>query len=225
MQYLKIALLLVIAILAKCQDEIPDEGVFKAINGLTVLDEEGVNQILKTTDMTYFVYVFSPASINSRKGGVLVAKVAQKLDFLAGIILINCDNFKADKLSYLCEKSPEAQDGFPKMFLYVPPEYKINPYTRKVNEHTIIAYDKNDVSELSIYNFITPHINSRSVALNSDNVEDFLSNPATNKLILFSEKNKTPLMWRGLSNYFFDRLQFGHVEKNQVALYNYLSGS
>jgi hypothetical protein len=194
-----------------------DDDLFHSINGLTVRSENSIREILGKTDMTYFVYVYLKSSPNSRTGAEILAKVAEKLNFLAGILLVDCDDYETDNPK-ICTKPEGAKDGFPKMFLYVPPEFKHNPYTKQVNEHTTKPYDKNEVSESLIYNFIIQNIPSRSVALNTENHETFMSNFAMNKVILFTEKPKAPLMWRGLSNYFYDRIAFAHVGKDQTAL-------
>jgi hypothetical protein len=193
------------------------DDLFYSINGLTVRSEKTIREILSSTDMTYFVYVYLKTSPNSRAGAELVSRVAEKLEFIAGILLIDCDDYETDNPK-ICERPEGAKDGFPKMFLYVPPEYKYNPYTKEMNEHTIKPYSKNEVSDSLIYNFITQNIPSRSVQINAENHETFMSNFALNKVILFTEKAKAPLMWRGLSNYFYDRLAFGHVGKDQTAL-------
>lgn len=41
-----------------------------------------------------------------------------------------------------------------------------------------------------------------------------------NKAILFSDKPKTPLIYRGLSNHFYDRMLFGEVDNTETALLN-----
>ena len=218
MKITQIVVFLLVILLISSQDKIPDESIFSTIHGLTLKSEKALSEILKETDMTYFVFYYTKNSQNSRKGAEILSKVAQKLNFLAGILLIDCDDYITSESNKFCVKDPEAQDGFPKMYLYVPPEYKINPYTKKVNEHSLLHYDKHEVSENNVYNFITPYIQSRSIALNNDNIDQFLSEMALNKVILFTEKTKTPLMWRGLSNFYYDRLSFAHVDKDQTAI-------
>jgi hypothetical protein len=194
-----------------------DESIFQAIEGLTITSEQAIRDILASTDMTYLAYYYVKSSPNSRIGADILSRVAEKLNFLAGILLIDCDDYQTDN-QVICKKPEDAKDGFPKMILYVPPEYKYNPYTKQLNEHFTKFYEKNEVSETLIYNFITQNIPSRSIALTSENHETFMSNYALNKVILFTEKPKTPLMWRGLSTYFYDRVALAHVSKDQMAL-------
>jgi hypothetical protein len=199
------------------QNNKEEDDIFKKILAIKVRHIEGLGQILNETDITYMAYFYVKNSENSRKGAEFLMKIAEKLDFLAGILLIDCDDFTPKDIEY-CVKDPNAKDGYPKMVIYKPPEYRINPYTKERIPHSEIVYDKREVSEPTIYNFITSHILNKSIKLNSDNIEGFLSNVLYNKVILFTDKTQTPLLFRGLSSFYYDRLLFGEVEKDNTAL-------
>jgi len=51
--------------------------------------------------------------------------------------------------------------------------------------------------------------------LTNENIDDFLSNTEYNKILLFTDKDKTPLLFRALSGIFYDRLHFGIIKKDQ----------
>jgi len=80
-------------------------------------------------------------------------------------------------------------------------------------------WDRPEFSENLVYNFITSSIANKAITkLNIDNIDDFLSNQEYNKIILFTDKKQTPLIFRGLSNFFFNQLLFGEVEKEEKKL-------
>lgn len=194
-----------------------DLGVFGKILSIRVRHIKALEKILSESDITHLAYFFVKDSENSKRGAEFLSPISEKLDFLAGIILVDCDDFEP-KDFYYCQKDPEAKDGYPKMVIYKPPEYKVNPYTKEPNPHTEIPYDKKEVSEASIYNFITSHIINKSTKLNPDNIDNFLNNIVYNKVILFTDKTQTPLLFRGLSSFYYDRLLFGEVGKEHSSL-------
>lgn len=191
--------------------------VFDKVLSIRIKHIDGLAQILNETDLSYLAYFYVKDSENSKLGAEFLIKTAEKLDFLAGVLMIDCDDFHPRNISF-CQKDPAAKDGFPKMVVYKPPEYRVNPYTQQRVPHEEIVYDKKEVSEASIYNFVTSQILNKSIKLNSENIESFLANPLFNKVILFTDKTQTPLLYRGLSSFYYDRLLFGEIEKDQIDL-------
>jgi hypothetical protein len=133
---------------------------------------------------------------------------------LAQVIMVNC--FTSDYMDKdVCQRGPDVKDGFPRMVLLSPPKLKFNPYTGKENSYTEKKYTEREVTPKILYNFITDGITDYSVSLHNDNIDDFLNNVEMNKMILFTDKDKTPLLYRGLSGEFYDRIKFGIVKKDQ----------
>jgi hypothetical protein len=199
-------------------EKIEDENkIFDDVISYKIKNIDGIQKLLDETDMTYLAYYYKKTSRNSRLGAQILRPVSKKLNYLANILMIDCDEVEP-KDTPACQKDPEAADGFPKMEVYSPPEYKFNPYTKKMNSHNRRLYDTPEVNENLIYNFITKNIPSRAVKLTPENFENFATNMEFNKVILFTDKPRTPLLFRGLSNFFYDRLIFGEVDKDQVAL-------
>lgn len=151
-----------------------------------------------------------------------LSNVAEKLNYLSGILLINCEDNETEFERCRDENKEKAKekdiDIYPMITLFIPPELKFNPYTKKFNKHYEKMYDKQEISENFIYNFITANILNKGKKLNDDNIDDFLANNEFNKLLLFTDKKQTPLIFRGLSNYFYSQLLFGEVEKSQDKL-------
>jgi hypothetical protein len=104
------------------------------------------------------------------------------------------------------------------MVLLIPPKLKVNPYTKEVYPYTEKPYKESRVNHGNIYNFITYSIQDHSINLTNNNIDSFLNNVDMNKLILFTDKDKTPLLYRGLSSFFYDRLQLGIVKKMKKTL-------
>ncbi len=191
--------------------------VFDRILSIRLKHIDGLAKILNETDQTYLAYFYVKGSENSKMGAEFLTKVSEKLDFLAGILMIDCEDFIPRDFAF-CQKDPEAKDGFPKMVVYKPPEYRVNPYTQQRVPHEEIVYAQKEVSEASIYNFLTGHILNKSIKVNSENIESFLANRLFNKVLLFTDKTQTPLLYRGLSSFYYDRLLFGEIEKDQIDL-------
>lgn len=190
---------------------------FNSIKGIKIKEIEEIDRLLDESDMTYFAYYYKQSSKNSKKVGELLIKIANKLEYLATVILVDCDEDNLREIN-MCRNIPEIEDGFPRMEVYSPPPYKYNPYTKEMLKHTKYIYNKQEVGENLIYNFITQHIPARVTKLEAANFENFASNMDLNKVILFTDKEKTPLLFRGLSNYFYDKLLFGEVGKDETAL-------
>lgn len=195
-----------------------DETIFEKISAMKVQKWDEVLHVLSETDLTYLGFYYSKYSKNSQMVGLFLQSIAAKLEFLAGMFLVDCDEPELTELAP-CKKLPDTnQDSFPRIELFIPPELKLNPYTKQYNQHSAIKYDKREISEVLLYNFITQNIPSRTTKLTKDNLDNFLSHTEFNKVILFTDKPKSPLLYRGLSTYFYDRLAFGEVDKDQAVL-------
>jgi protein disulfide-isomerase A6 len=190
---------------------------FNSIKGIKIKEIGEIQKLLDETDMTYFAFYYKETSENSKKVGELLQKIAIKLDYLTVILLIDCDQENFSDVE-MCRIIPDVKDGYPRMEVYSPPEYKYNPYTKQMLKHSVHRYDKKEVGENLIYNFITTYIPARVTKLDPENFENFVNNLDLNKVILFTDKEKTPLLLRGLSNYFYDKLLFGEVGKHETSL-------
>ena len=71
------------------------------------------------------------------------------------------------------------------------------------------------MSVKTLNSFIANGITDKSININKNNIDDFLRNNEMNKFILFTEKKNTPLLFKGLSNYFYDKIKFAVVKKSE----------
>lgn len=169
---------------------------------------------IKDSEITYFLFYYHPDSENSKQGIKFLREIVPKLEYLAEILLVNCQLSDYAERS-VCIKPSEVKDGFPRMVVLIPPKVKINPYTKKPNSYVEKKYTEQEVSPKSIYKFITDNIPDFSIHLNNENIDEFLNDYEYNKLILFTDKETTPLLYRGLSGYYYDRVKFGLVKSDQ----------
>ena len=187
---------------------------------IKVKDHSEIIKLTTDSEITYFAYYYLESSQNSHNGAKILKELSAKLNFLAKIIMINCDFEGFSKRNICVKPATDENDTFPRMVLLIPPKMKVNPYTKEVYPYTEKAYKENRVNHGSIYNFITSSVQDYSINLTNDNIDSFLKNVDMNKLILFTDKDKTPLLYRGLSSYFYDRLQLGIVKKNEKDITN-----
>ena len=116
------------------------------------------------------------------------------------------------------QNDDDMEDEFYRIEMFVPPQYKYNPYTKELNKHQKLQYAKSDISDKALYKFLTKVIISREQKVNNENFDNFKLRADLNKVLLFTNKKASPLMFRGLSGYFYDRLHFGVVQDTEKAL-------
>ena len=180
----------------------------------TTSDE--ISNYLKTIDLTILVFYYRTDSEISKEVAKNLRIVYSKLQYLTEFLLVNCDNNHMDECKPINDNMDE--NSFFRLEIYIPPEYKVNPYTKEINKHYKIPYDKSNISEKALYTFVSKAIISKEQMLTNENYENFKSRSDLNKVILFTNKKNSPLMYRGLSGYFYDRLSFGIVFDNEKKL-------
>lgn len=190
------------------------------INGVKIRSKAHLTKLLNETDSTYMLYYYSKQSNNSIIGAAQLQMIDRKLDYLAKILFIDCGEVEADEFP-ICRGSGGSQeyDYFPRIRLLIPNAVKFNE-AKEIIPHREIGFNKEFVSDKTMYEFITENIISFSVRLNSKNFQILEKQTFFNKVVLFTEKDSTPLIYRGLSNFFYDRIVFGEVGKNETELCN-----
>jgi hypothetical protein len=190
---------------------------FEEILGYRIRSEDEIEHLLKISDLTFLRFAYRKSSAKSRKIAEHLKYVNQKLEGLAGILLIDCDTF-VPETSVICKENPYMNDSFPRLKLLVPPEKRFDPYTGHTEVHYEFPLNTDDMSENGIYSFITSNMPYYTHVLNDDNIYSFLNSELFNKVILFSNKKQPSMIIKGLTNYFFDRILFGEVDENEKAL-------
>ena len=192
-----------------------EKSELKSLPGKKFSSQEEITSYLKTVDTTIVVFYYKTASENAEEIAKNLKIVYSKLKYLIELISINCDDNTMDE----CTKTEDnlMDEEFYRIEIYVPPLYKQNPYTKELNSHQKMQYAKSDTSDKALYKFLTKMIISREQVITNENYENFKTRANLNKAILFTNKKSSPLMWRGLSGYFYDRIALGIVyntEKN-----------
>ena len=205
-------------LILKCNNQIPENFDFSSLPGITITSESDITTLLNSTDITYFLFYYKKESSHSKGIGQLLKNIYPKIKYLAEFLLIDCDNGSLSSMTQCQNQNNMNDDVFVYFEIYEPPIYKINPYTKKINTHVKRLYDRQEVEEKSLFNFIAKSIVSRAQELNEENYDIFINNPKLNKFILFTEKTRIPLLFRGISNYFYDQISFGIVNKKEKKL-------
>ena len=187
----------------------------KTLPGIALDSQDEISQYLKKSDVTLLVFYYKTESEKAEEIAGNLKIVYSKLKYLIEIIKINCDNNHMEE----CTKTEDnlMDEEFYRIEVYMPPLYKYNPYTKEMNSHQKLQYAKSDISDKALYKFLTKTIVSREQVITNENYENFKTRSNLNKVLLFTNKKSSPLMYRGLSGYFYDRLALGIVyetEKN-----------
>jgi hypothetical protein len=190
------------------------------VNGIKIRDYNEVDRYLNTTDTTYFLYFYNKTGMNSVMGAYYLQKLDRKLDYITKIFLIDCNDVIQNIRQCQTHKNTTF-DPYPQFELLVPPLYRFDPTTKQMNVHTNVYFGGKQVTEDTLYKFIVDNIVSYSTQIESKEIlETFIYQPVFNKIILFTEKDTTPLIYKGLTNYYYDRLLFGEIRSNQTDLVN-----
>ncbi|MCQ2819142.1 MAG: hypothetical protein MJ252_17910 [archaeon] len=202
------------------------EGPFAELRGTHLTTS--FPEYLNNSDNTLFVFYYKPTSGLSLQIASVLPKIEKRLEYLLEFVYVNC-NLAVHKDTDACKyKKPDNNDinmddntmeelekNFFRLAVFTPPLYKYNPYTKKKNSYSVKVYDKVNFEETPITNFITSGIISRSVKLQKETYKNFIEDLKMNKFILVTSKEKTPLLFRGMSNYFYGKIAFGEVHESE----------
>lgn len=211
-----------------------DVRVYREVkNSIHFNNMEDFQEWVYKNDVTFLTYYYSKNHTFSKMGAYYLYKLENKLDGLAKIVFIDCDEIKQrDKVNECNVKDKQGEYIFPRMKLAVPPREKYNPITKKVDIHTEVRYSENNVSTDLMYKFIINNLKSHTQILDSSNLKSFLQKPLLSKAIIFHEEthfnktygNKTErererdIFIKGASNIYYDRIAIGEVYNNTLAL-------
>ena len=209
-------LLLTLTIFFICLSFTKSAKELKTLPGIKLDTQEEISQYLKKTDVTILVFYYKSESEKAEEIAGNLKIVYSKLKYLIEIIKVNCDNNHMEE----CTQTEDnlMDEEFYRIEVYVPPIYKLNPYTKEMNSHQKLQYAKSDISDKALYKFLTKTIISREQIITNENFENFKTKSNLNKVILFTNKKSSPLMYRGLSGYFYDRLALGIVYESEKNL-------
>ena len=108
------------------------------------------------------------------------------------------------------------------MVMISPPEYKINPYTKKPATPSIKTFQEEykQFSKENIEEFVMKKLPDFSTKVEPDKIDEFVKKRDLNTVILLTKKKKVGTLMKAISAEFRNRLQFGvvNVEEKMPSL-------
>ena len=144
--FLLILILSFSSIFAKVETEI------KKLPSKKFTTQEEISKYLKTTDLTILVFYYKTGSEKSNAVAENLKIVYSKLQYLIEFISIDCDKSSMEGCR---QNDDDMEDEFYRIEMFVPPQYKYNPYTKELNKHQKLQYAKSDISDKALYKFLT----------------------------------------------------------------------
>jgi hypothetical protein len=190
--------------------------IFEDIPGAyRIRSNQELQFLLEIEDLVFLKFSYRVSSKPSATIAKYVKSISEKLEYLVGIILIDCDSYEP-LWSDDCA-NPE-YELFPRIKLYVPPEKRFDKELNSWATHFSIPFTEKDTNENKLYSFVLNNIPNKSTKLQRNNEFGFFRSSTMNKIILFTDKPLPTVLFKGLSNYFFDRIEFGIVYKEETEL-------
>ena len=162
--------------------------------------------LIENPDYMTMTIIYDISTAGSIALNQILLELLPKYENYVKFVALDCDD-----VPDLCK--PEIRSQMPIFQGYVPAG--INPYTNKPLVHEK-GY-QGAISFKDISNFFTEHVPYLGEYLTPDNIDRFQSEEG-NKLILFTNKEKVPMIYRGLSSKYRGYLDFGLVFLNQTEL-------
>ena len=117
--------------------------MFNKLNVFRIRSEVELGYLTELMDFTILQFYYVPYSANSRKVAEELIKVNKRIENLALIAAINCEEFTPPNFKH-CHRNEYTTDSFPKLRLYVPPEKRFDHEKREVNRHLDMPYTEKD---------------------------------------------------------------------------------
>lgn len=128
--------------------------------------------------------------------------------------VVNANHEVAESFAWN-EKACDPELITPNMFLMVPPDLKVNPYTGEIMPKNLVTYPAGSLSEKDLKDWILENLpNYSEVFTRRADVLKFQSELDIAKVYLFSNKAKTPPIYAALTTQFFNQVRFAFVRKD-----------
>lgn len=193
------------------------ENPINKLNVFRIRSEVELGYLTELLDFTILQFYYLPESSESKRVAEELIKVNKRIDQLAIIAAINCEDFDPPNFKH-CRQNEYGGDSFPKLRLFVPPEKRYNSKEREIKRHFDVPYTEKEMTENKIFKFITTNIPNKSTSLDSYTITPFLNSDSMNKVILFTDKYFPGLIFRGLTCNFYDKLLFATVHSSEKEL-------
>ena len=162
--------------------------------------------LIENPDYLTMTIIYDISTAGSIALNQVLLELLPKYENYVKFVALDCDD-----VPDLCK--PEIRSQMPIFQGYVPAG--INPYTSKPLVHEK-GY-QGAISVKDIGNFFTEHVPYLGEYLSPETMDRFQSEEG-NKVILFTNKEKVPMIYRGLTSKYRGYLEFGLVFLNQTDL-------
>lgn len=179
-----------------------------------------IQRVATASDHVAMLYFYREDCLPCREVEAVVTEFSQKMEKIVKTYAIQCDGEFSEELARVAPVClPENADAMPGIVFYEPAKIPINPYTKQPMQGTPHQY-QGAASSKSLEAFAAgfiPFWGKRIASLAE--LEGLLADKTIpNKVLLFTTKKEAPLVSRGLSAEFRDRLEFieVHVDQEEV---------
>jgi protein disulfide-isomerase A6 len=182
-------------------------GLYDGVADVVMLTKDNFASQVFSTEHVWVVEFFAPWCGHCKHFAPEYAKAAQSLRGIVKVGAVNCDEQKE-----VC--GAFSVQGFPTIKLF-PSEL-----TKTDKGYTKVPADYNSArSAAALANAATALIPNFAQLLTAANEEKFFSgNEKMAKVVLFTDKDKTPLLYKALAVEFRRGLEFGEIRSDQRAL-------
>jgi len=196
------------------KEKVDDEGE----STIQELDNIAVLHSYIKQDQFVLLYVHHEDSDESEEVLEEFRKTEQKLRGYAHFLLINCakEQFQ-NEVTPMCQN--EADSGiFPLISGFVPPSTRFNPYTKEVQQNQETPFGERKKTEKGMSKFVTSNIPNfvSSITKSKEYDTKLRSKKAINKVVLFSEKNTPPVLFKALATKFKDKIDFFFADSTKL---------
>jgi hypothetical protein len=195
------------------------EQLFNDIRGYRLRSEQEINFLLKVTDLTFLRFIYRKGSPKSRTVAKHLQNINKRLAGLVGIMQIDCDTFQPQDYSQ-CQDNPYLADSYPRLKLLIPPENRFDPITKELENYYEFPWKDIDLTEENLYTFITSNMPFLIKKVDEENIHTFLNNNLFNKVLIFTNKKTPSVLFKGLTNFYYDKLLFTEIHESNKALVN-----
>ena len=182
------------------------QSLFEDSEYITSSTPKEISREIETSDFTTIAIIYDSSSSISWNLSRTLKDLAEKFSAYTKFFVFDClsDSTSCDQenLSYL-----------PSLTAYVPGIYDFDTQKYSVYQNSYTG----DISSKEIGEFIMNNIAYHGHFLDFSNFDEFLQEE-NNKVILFTNKNKVPVVFKGISSRFQGKLEFGVVWSNQTEL-------
>ena len=146
-----------------------------------------------------FVHFYTPNDGKSEGIAEAIKKVDKEFEGMFKLAFLNCKKFKD-----LCEKQDVRE--YPTLMVYPPLPAPLMKYEGKVTDKHIVSY-------------LGKFIDNKCIEINNNNFDSFINDhPNLPKIMLFSDKKNTPLIFKKLSILYDKKIEIGIVRKDMTAI-------